>query len=179
MKPSIRTLDQIGTKTAVYLDADTIVRRTFGELWNLLSKFGAVPDICVDDSEFMVGFNAWILFFHPSTRIFKDMVSKLESTDFGLKDMEQSYSNHHFGAESVRLPYVYGGNLAIKERSPEMWKMMRSGMRIVHGTVGKTSTWKRSARTGCAIERWRMTSRNRKLGSNRPKRNGEGISLPS
>ena len=48
------------------------------------------------------------------------MVFKLESTDFKLKDAGQSYSNHRSGAESVRLPYVYGGNLAIKERSPEM-----------------------------------------------------------
>ena len=43
-------------------------------------------------------------------------MSKLESTDFGLKDPEQSYLNGYVGAESVRLPYAYVGNIAIKER---------------------------------------------------------------
>ena len=95
----------------------------------------------------MAGFNADILFFHPSTRILGNTVSKMETADFRFKVAEQSYLNHYFGAESIPLPYAYGGNLAIKERSPEMWEMMRSGMRIVHGTVVKTSTSKRSART--------------------------------
>ena len=72
-------------------------------------------------------------------------MSKLETADLRFKVAEQSYLNHYFGAVSIRLPYAYGGNLAIKERSPEIWKMMRSGMRIVHGIVAKTSTWKRSA----------------------------------
>ena len=136
-KLTIWTLDKIGIKTAVYLDADTIVRRNFDELWNLPFEFGAVPDIWIGNPGFTAGFNAGILFFHPSTRIFEDMVSKLETTDFRLKDAEQSYLNHYFGAESVRLPYAYGGNLAIKERSPEMWKAMQADMRIVHYTVVK------------------------------------------
>jgi len=136
-KLNIWTLDQIGIKTAVYLDADTIVRRNFDEIWDLPFEFGAVPDIWVDDPGFTVGFNAGILFFRPSTEIFKDMLSKLETTDFRLKDAEQSYLNHYFGAQSIRLPYAYGGNLAIKERSPEMWKAMQADMRIIHYTLIK------------------------------------------
>ena len=58
------------------------------------------------------------------------MVSKLETTDSRLKDAEQSYPSHYCGAESVLLPYTYGGSLANKERSPEMWKAMQSDMRI-------------------------------------------------
>ena len=61
------------------------------------------------------------------------MTSKLETTDFRLKDAEQSYLSHYFGAQSVRLPYAYGGNLVIKERSPET----QSDMRIVHYTLVK------------------------------------------
>ena len=136
-KLNIWTLDQIGVKAAVYLDADTIVRRNFDEIWNLPFEFGAVPDIFVGDPGFTPGFNAGILFFHPSTEIFKDMTSKLETTRFRLKDAEQSYLNHYFGAQSVRLPYAYGGNLAIKERSPEMWEAMQADMRIVHYTLDK------------------------------------------
>jgi len=136
-KLNIWALDKIGIKTAVYLDADTIVRRNFDEIWNLPFEFGAVPDIWVDDPGFTAGFNAGILFFHPSTEVFKDMISKLETTNFRLKDAEQSYLNHYFGAQSVRLPYAYGGNLAIKERSPEMWKAMQADMRIVHYTLVK------------------------------------------
>ena len=44
-KLTIWTLDKIGIKTAVYLDADTIVRRNFNELWSFPFEFGAVPDI--------------------------------------------------------------------------------------------------------------------------------------
>jgi hypothetical protein len=136
-KLNVWTLDKIGIKTAVYLDADTIVRRNFDEIWNMPFEFGAVPDIWVDDPGFTAGFNAGILFFHPSTEVFNDMVSKLETTVFRLKDAEQSYLNHYFGAQAVRLPYAYGGNLAIKERAPEMWKAMQADMRIVHYTLVK------------------------------------------
>lgn len=136
-KLNIWTLDKIGIKTAVYLDADTIVRRNFDEIWDLPFEFGAVPDIWVGDPGFTAGFNAGILFFHPSTEIFKDMLSKLETTKFRLMDAEQSYLNHYFGAQSVRLPYAYGGNLAIKERSPEVWDAIQADMRIVHYTLVK------------------------------------------
>lgn len=147
-KLNIWTLDQIGIKTAVYLDADTIVRRNFDEIWNLPFEFGAVPDIWVSDPGFTAGFNAGILFFRPSTGIFKDMLSKLETTDFRLKDAEQSYLNHYFGAQSVRLPYAYGGNLAIKERSPEMWKAMQADMRIIHYTLTKPFDFKAKCPNG-------------------------------
>lgn len=121
----------------MYLDADTIVRRNFDEIWDLPFEFGAVPDIFVNDPGFTPGFNAGILFFHPSTDIFNDMISKLETTKFRLKDAEQSYLNQYFGAQAVRLPYPYGGNLAIKERAPEMWEAMQADMKIIHYTLVK------------------------------------------
>lgn len=136
-KLNIWTLDQLGIKTGVYLDADTIVRRNFDEIWDLPFELGAVPDIYVDNPGFTPGFNAGVLFFHPSTEIFNDMVSKLETTKFRLTDAEQSYLNHYFGAQAVRLPYAYGGNLAIKERSPEMWSAMQKELRIIHYTLNK------------------------------------------
>ena len=104
----------------------------------------------MDDPGF---FNAGILFFCPSTEIFEDIASKLETTDFRLKDAEQSFLNHYFGAQSVRLPYAYGGNLVIKERSPEMWKAMQSDMRIVHYTLVKPF----DSKTKCPNEVWDQT----------------------
>ena len=59
-------------------------------------------------------------------------MSKSETTNFRLKNAEQSCLNHYFGAESVRLLYAHGGDLVIKERSPEMLKAMQSDARIVH-----------------------------------------------
>ena len=134
-KLSIRMLDQIGIKPAVYLDADIVVRRNLDELWGPPFEFGAVPDIWVDESGFTAGFNAGILFFYPSTRIPEDMVSKLETADFRLKDAEQSYLNHYFGAETFWLPYAPGGNLAIMGLSAEMWKAMQSDIGILHYTA--------------------------------------------
>ena len=136
-KLGIWKLDQIGIKTAVYLDADTIVRRNFDEIWDLPFEFGGVPDIYLDARGFTPGINAGVLFFHPSTEIFNDMISKLETTKFRLYDAEQSYLNQYFGVQGVRLPYAYGGNLAIKERSPKVWEALQADLRIVHYTINK------------------------------------------
>ena len=67
------------------------------------------------------------------------MVSKSEMKDFRLKNAERSYLNHHFGVESVQLSYAYGGNLAIKEPSPEMWKATQSDTRFVRYPAVKPS----------------------------------------
>ena len=134
-----------------------------------LLGFGAVPDIWVEDSGVHGRLQRRILFFHPSTRIFKDTVSKSETTDSGLKDMEQPYLNRYCGAESVLLPYAYGGSLANKGRSPEMWKAMRLDMRISVIPSSSPLTSKRSARSVWATKHWRKTSRNGKVDSKKPK----------
>ena len=40
--------------------------------------------------------------------------------------------NHYFGAKAIRLPYTYGGNLALRERSPGMLEGMQADMMIAH-----------------------------------------------
>ena len=129
------------------LDAATIVRRSFDELWNLPFGFGAASDIWVDDPGLTADFDAGIL-FHLSTSIFEDMVTKLKTADFVLKDADQSYLNRCFGAVSVRPPYAYGGNLTNKERSPEVWKAMKSDMRIVRYTIVKPFDFKTKSPDG-------------------------------
>lgn len=136
-KLSMWKLDKQGIKTAVYLDADTLVRKNFDELWNIPFQFGAVPDIYVGDAGFTIGFNAGVLLFHPSTQVFNDMIAKLESAEYNLRDAEQAFLNLYFGVEALRLPYAYGGNLAIKERSEDMWAGIQKDLRVVHYTLVK------------------------------------------
>lgn len=136
-KLTLWKLDQQGIKSLVYLDADTLVRRNFDELFTLPFNFAAVPDVYTDQNGFILGFNAGVLFLRPSTTIFKQMISKIEQADFPHLEAEQSYLNHYFGAEAVRLPYAYNGNLAIKRRSLGMWKNTTEERRIVHFTWPK------------------------------------------
>lgn len=136
-KLSVWTLDQIGIKSLVYLDADTLVRSNFDELFSLPYLFGAVPDIFLGRRGFVLGVNAGVLFLRPSTAIFNDMVSKLTTARYPLADAEQSFLNHYFGAEVLRLPYHYNSNLAIKQYAPLVWEGTLPEQRIVHFTLVK------------------------------------------
>ncbi|CAL1711423.1 unnamed protein product [Somion occarium] len=136
-KLTLWKLDQQGIKSLVYLDADTLVRRNFDELFTFPFNFGAVPDVYLDDNGFILGFNAGVLFLRPSTTVFNQMVSQIATADFPHLEAEQSFLNHYFGAEAVRLPYAYNGNLAIKQRAPEMWNRTAHERRIVHFTLAK------------------------------------------
>ena len=68
----------------------------FDESWNLPFEFGAVPNIWVETLDSRQEFSSL-----SPTGIFEDMVSKLETTDFRLKNAEQSYLNHY--SASFRL----------------------------------------------------------------------------
>lgn len=136
-KLTLWKLDQQGVQSLVYLDADTLVRRNFDELFTLPFNFAAVPDVYTDHNGFILNFNAGVLFIRPSTTVFNQMVSKIQHADFPLLEAEQSYLNHYFSAEVVRLPYAYNGNLAMKQRSPGMWKNTTEERRIVHFTWPK------------------------------------------
>ncbi|KAI0079227.1 glycosyltransferase family 8 protein [Panus rudis PR-1116 ss-1] len=130
-------LDQQGYTGVVYLDADTLVHRNLDELFALPFNFAAVPDIFLDSRGFTLGFNAGVLFLHPSSSVFDDMVSKIALAQFPAEDAEQSFLNHYFGAEAVRLPYAYNGNLAIKKRAPLLWQTTEPERRLVHFTMVK------------------------------------------
>ncbi|KAI0063801.1 nucleotide-diphospho-sugar transferase [Artomyces pyxidatus] len=134
-KLNLWKLDQLGIERAVYLDADTLVLRNFDELFDIPFAFAAVPDVW--DVQFLLGFNAGVLVLRPSTDVFAHMMATLGEARFPLKDAEQAFLNLYFGADVVRLPYVYNGNLVIKERSPVMWQAMHDSVKIVHYTVPK------------------------------------------
>ena len=136
-KLRVWTLDTIGVKAAVYLDADTHVRRNFDELFELPFVFAAVPDVYTDERGFTINFNAGVMAFKPDSQVFADMLSKVETAHFDHLAAEQSYLNLYYGSQTLRLPHVYNGNLAIKFRAAEYWKAMQSQLRIIHYTLVK------------------------------------------
>jgi Glycosyl transferase family 8 len=135
-KLRIWTLDSLGIKSLVYLDADTLVRRNFDELFTLPFNFAAVPDIFTDRG-FTMSFNAGVMYLRPNTTVFEDMLEKIETAVFPPVMAEQAFLNVYFGSQVVRLPFAYNGNLAIKRRSPMLWEKMVDDMRIVHYTLEK------------------------------------------
>ncbi|KAI8968616.1 nucleotide-diphospho-sugar transferase [Trametes punicea] len=119
------TLDQRGYKSVVYVDADALVRRNFDELFRLPWTFAAVPDVYVKPQGAYAG------------ALFRDMVAKIATAHYPAEQAEQAFLNHYFGAEALRLPYAYNANLAIKKRTPALWKGLQDEMRIMHFTMAK------------------------------------------
>ncbi|KAJ6460085.1 glycosyltransferase family 8 protein [Mycena vitilis] len=138
-KLHIWRLDKMGVDSAVYVDADTVVRRNFEELFDSPFNFAAVPDVygVGDPRGFSLTFNAGVLVYRPSSAVFEDMREKLETTEFPLKQAEQAFLNQYFGGTCMRLPYIYNANLAIKARSPVLWDRLTDEMCIVHYTALK------------------------------------------
>lgn len=136
-KLSIWSFDELGIDRLVYLDADTIVRRNFDELFDSPFNFAAVPDVYGDSRGFSITFNAGVLVLRPSTTVFQDIMRKIETAKYPMKQAEQAFLNLYFGGKGVRLPYVYNANLAMKRRSPALWDGLKDEMRIVHYTMVK------------------------------------------
>ncbi|EPT00391.1 hypothetical protein FOMPIDRAFT_140739 [Fomitopsis schrenkii] len=130
-------LERLSIKSLVYLDADTLVYRNFDELFSLPYRFAAVPDVYLDERGFSSGFNAGMLFLRPSREVLKDMVSKIATANYPAEDAEQSFLNHYFGKEVLRLPFTYNGNLAIKKRTKAMWEDLKENIHVVHYTLVK------------------------------------------
>ncbi|KAJ7284169.1 glycosyltransferase family 8 protein [Mycena rebaudengoi] len=133
-KLNIWALDKMGVDSAVYLDADTLVRRSFDELFDSPFEFAAVPDVANADSPrgFSIMFNAGVLVFHPSSAVLDSMRAVLEVAVFPLGEAEQAFLNLYFGGTCMRLPYIYNAALGIKARSPTLWARLKDEIRIVH-----------------------------------------------
>ena len=127
---------ELGVQRVVYLDADTLVRRNFDELFDLPFPFAAVPDV-YGNSGFKLHFNAAVLALHTNNSTFERMCARIADARFNPFEAEQAFLNVYFGADAVRLPYMYNVNLAIRERSPALWDALRDEARIVHYTVPK------------------------------------------
>jgi glycogenin glucosyltransferase len=138
-KLNIWSFDKLGVDRLVYLDADTLVRRNFDELFDSAFNFAAVPDVwsAGDPRGFSITFNAGVLALRPSTVVLEDMKRKIETAKYPLGQAEQAFLNLYFGPDCVRLPYAYNANLAIKNRNPELWRGLKEEMRIVHYSLVK------------------------------------------
>jgi len=135
----IWTLDQepVALKSIVYLDADTLVRRNFDELFDIPFVFAASSDVYLDNRGFSIGFNAGVLAIKPDSKVFDDMLTKIYRDDYKHNEAEQGFLNLYYGQQVVRLPHVYNGNLAIKTKSRKYWDAIQEQMRIVHFTLTK------------------------------------------
>ena len=138
-KLRIWTLDQPPTslKSIVYLDADTLVKRNFDELFDIPFVFSASPDVYLDTRGFSIGFNAGVLAIKPDSKVFDDMITKISRKEYKHNDAEQGFLNFYYGQQAIRLPHVYNGNLAIKTKSRQYWDAIQDQMRIVHFTLTK------------------------------------------
>ena len=138
-KLRIWTLDQepVGLKSIVYLDADTLVRQNFDELFDIPFVFAASSDVYLDNRGFSIGFNAGVLAIKPDSKVFDDMLTKIYRDDYKHNEAEQGFLNLYYGQQVVRLPHVYNGNLAIKTKSRPYWDAIQDQMRIVHFTLTK------------------------------------------
>jgi glycogenin glucosyltransferase len=65
------------------------------------------------------------------------MLRKIEVAEYPLGQAEQAFLNLYFGGTCMRLPYIYNANLAIKDRSPILWRRLTDEMRVVHYTTMK------------------------------------------
>ena len=127
---------RLGVEHVVYLDADTLVRRNFDELFDVPFPFGAVPDV-YGNLGFKLNFNAGVLVLQPNHTTFENVRARINDARFPPVEAEQAFLNVYFGADAVRLPYMYNANLVIHERSPALWAAMRNEIRIVHYTWPK------------------------------------------
>lgn len=92
-KLNIWALDEQGIKAAVYLDADTLVRSNFDELFTLPFGLAVVPDVWEDKRGFTTMFNAGVLSFRPNSTVLRQMMSVLEDAKYDFTDAEQSYAD--------------------------------------------------------------------------------------
>ena len=138
-KLRIWTLDRApnSLKAIVYLDADTLVKRAFDELFDIPFVFSASPDVYLDHRGFVIGFNAGVLAIKPDSDVFDDMLTRIYRDDYKHIEAEQGFLNLYYGQQVVRLPHVYNGNLAIKGQSRQYWDAIQDQMRIVHFTLTK------------------------------------------
>ncbi len=100
-KLTLWTLDKIGIKSLIYLDADTLVRKNIDELFLSPWNFAAVPDIYLDSRGFTLGFNAGVMFVRTSSDVFQSIVDQIGSAKNRSEYAEQSFLNHYYGAEAV------------------------------------------------------------------------------
>ncbi|TFY55975.1 hypothetical protein EVG20_g9116 [Dentipellis fragilis] len=115
------SLEHEGVERAVYLDAGSLVRGRFDELFTLPFGFAATSDARNETA-----FSTNVLAVRPSMDIFHSLVARMVANQpyHWQRSPLQERLNAFFAAEAVRLPYAYNAQLAVKARSRDMWDMI-------------------------------------------------------
>jgi hypothetical protein len=116
------------------LDADMLVTRNIDNLLAINTTFGAVGDI--NEGRFDNRFNAGLLLVKPNQTEYKHLLANMKNTRlYDVGSMEQAFLNMWFKDRWDRLSYKYNGNLAIWEKSRELWSYVDAS--IIHYTLTK------------------------------------------
>ncbi|KAH8834212.1 nucleotide-diphospho-sugar transferase [Flagelloscypha sp. PMI_526] len=132
-KLQLWSLDKIGIRSLIYLDADTLVLRPIPTtLFDLPFAFAAVPDGIHTPL-----INGGMMVIKPDSRVHADLIYKMETSQFNLEWAEQNFLNLYFGAQALRLPWLFNANVWIKMASPNLWEAMKEELVVIHYTSAK------------------------------------------
>ncbi len=141
----------------LYLDADTVVKGDFGELFDMpggtywfysllvrmcIDKtldFAAVPDVWFDiqiDSRF----NSGVMIFRPSRDLFLDMMAKIGDTQYhDPHEGDQDFLQRYWKFRDWKLPFKYNLNIVMYAHYPNDFNALWDEAIVVHFTTQKPS----------------------------------------
>ncbi|KAI0331269.1 hypothetical protein GY45DRAFT_1322529 [Cubamyces sp. BRFM 1775] len=131
LEPKFWDFEELGLKAVVYLDASTLARRNFDELFTLPFAFAAVPDARINNSRSDMDLDGRLLFFRPSAVAFQTLLARANITVYA-RDQEQAITHAFYGPDALRLPQAYSGDLELKRRSRSLWEGLQAELRLIH-----------------------------------------------
>jgi len=121
----------------VFMDADTVVKGPFGELFAMPGSFAAAPDVWFDiqiDSRF----NSGVMVFHPSRELFSDMMDKIKDPRYHDPTQgDQDFLQRYWAYRDFKLPFKYNLNIVMYEHFNKQFNDLWDEAIIIHFTVRK------------------------------------------
>ena len=125
----------------IYLDGDCLVVGDLSPLFSISSEFpfAAVGDVWDRPDGFDINFNAGMLSLTPSITTYNHLVETISKTDkYNPAMAEQAMLNYAFKYSHLKLPYVFGLNLAMHQSHlHSVWKGLYPAARVIHYTAFK------------------------------------------
>jgi hypothetical protein len=121
----------------LYMDADTVVKGPFGELFAMPGQFAAAPDVWFDiaiDSRF----NSGVMVFHPSRELFFDMLDKIKDRRYHDPTQgDQDFLQHYWQYRDFKLPFKYNLNIVMYEHYHNEFNSLWDEAVVIHFTIRK------------------------------------------
>ena len=121
----------------VFMDADTVVKGPFGELFAMPGDFAAAPDVWFDiqiDSRF----NSGVMVFHPSKELFADMIDKIKDPLYHDPTQgDQDFLQRYWQYRDFKLPFKYNLNIIMYEHFNKQFNELWDEAVIIHFTIRK------------------------------------------